>query len=244
MNAEVKVEIDRNGNWRNKRCVSIEQLLWWAYNSQKVHKALSTPVATKLKLPTLAKASTWSTCAPIDASLEHGFRAASDAWIVHQEVMKLECIVVDCGHDLAASRYHGLAQFRGAEPPIGRIEDRGRSARHWPTDGILELDMRMLVGLHASQVTRPVKPGVPEMRIEPGETVWHPKRKTKVYSKGWFSHVTVVGEMPGEILESLVTYKAWWLALDGLRQQLSPMCLTMFSITNSMPPEIVTEAVG
>ena len=97
--------------------------------------------------------------------------------------------------------------------------------------------MPAIIIRHALKHTRPVLPYVERLRIEPGKTIWHPKRKTKVYAKGWFSHVTAVGDFPGDIATVHATYAEWWLALKSIRVALRPVCLTNFKLTDELPPD-------
>lgn len=229
---------------RIRQPLPIEQLLVWAYADQMVHEAQRTPIIVKSKGPLAAYSSLWSEGAtPIDSSINLGFSASDDAWAIHEEVKKLDRVTVDCGQDLAATRYHCLGQYRGAEPPIGYAGAKDKTARGattqrpWPTDGLLTMDVRMLVMIHASQASRPEAPTAPDFRFKPGPLVWHPKRRSHMYARGWFSHIEMDGVTPGEAREALEKYRAWWNALDRLRRQIQASGLTMFKVTDAMPPK-------
>lgn len=222
---------------RGRQVLSIEQLLIWAYAYQMVHRATRTPLIVKSKGPLAAYSSLWSEGAtPIDSSSSQGFSASDDAWAVHDQVMKLGKINMDCGQDLAAARYHALGQYRGAEPPLGHYGTVDKTTRAWPTDGLLELDQRSLVMVHASRSTRPEVPGEPDFRFAPAEMVWNPKRRSGPYQKGWFQHVSVKGTLPGDVAEIRQIYRTWRNGLDLVRRGLKPIRLLMFKLSDVMPP--------
>lgn len=236
---------------RIRQPMPIEQLLIWAYADQMVHEAQRSEIVVKSAGPLAAYSSLWSEGAtPINSSMNLGFRAADDAWAIHEAVQQLQSMKVDCGQDLAATRYHVLGQYRGAEPPIGQAGAVDKSARGsttqrpWPTDGILTIDVRGLVMVHASQVTRPDALAMPDFRFIPGQVVWHPTNRARNFSKGWFAHVSVEGVTPGEALELFHKYRAWWDALDGLRRKLQAAPLTLYRVTDAMPPKPMPLAGG
>lgn len=230
----------RENEFRNRRVVSIEQLLVWAYCQQMVHQATrgksglakSTPPA-----PMAASSTVWSEVTPVDSSRNQGFDAAEDAWRVHDLVMKLGSSEIDCGADLRASRYHVLGQYRGAEPPTGAgsVDVTGKP---WPTDGMLHVDLRALVMIHATKATRPNRLLTVDFRMKPGPIVRHPKQRGGVYRLGWYCHVTAIGTLPGEVAQEFSLYRAWRDALVGLRDRLRSTSLTMFNVTSDLPPAL------
>lgn len=224
---------------RRREPVSIEELLVWAYADQRVHQARRTPVElSRGGGPLAAHSSLWTECAPVDGGRNVGFDAADDAWRVHAEVMKLKPVVLDLGPDLRAARYHALGQYRGAAPPTGKPGNADASANVWPVDGVLRIDVQALVMIHATRASRPEKPMPPLVRYKPAETVWHPKRRSKVYARGWFCHVSAVGNLPGDVAADAQAYRAWWEALAGLQARMRATQLTMWSVTQAMPPRL------
>lgn len=95
--------------------------------------------------------------------------------------------------------------------------------------------MPMIVMQHALSLKRPILDHVVGLRMEPGTTVWHPKKKSKVYGKGLFSHITAIGDFPGDVIAVQVTYAAWWAALDAIRRAVQSHCLTLYKVTDEMP---------
>lgn len=228
---------------RIRKALSIESLLVWAYGEQMVHKARRLPVELgSSKGPLAAHSALWTECAPVDGGGAKGFDASEDAWRVHEQVMELKRQTVDCGDYLAASRYQGLPQYRGAEPPHSghrSSEMRGPAmARSWPTNGHLLIDVRMLVIMHAAKATRPEQPGPTDFRFKPEQMVRHPSSKGGVYARGWFQHVTAVGILPGDVAMSAATYQAWFDALAQLQRVFTPMMLTMFLVNADLPPPV------
>jgi hypothetical protein len=65
--------------------------------------------------------------------------------------------------------------------------------------------------------------------------IWHPVRKTKVYAKGWFCHVSADGDLPGDLIEAWEVYMAWRGALVRLQRQLRAITFTMFSVNDVLP---------
>jgi hypothetical protein len=222
---------------RNRRPVSIEQLLIWAYHDQMVHQAQRgrsglTPMSAA---PLAAASKVWSETTPVVASKNQGFEAAEDAWRIHDLVLQLGAISVDCGQDLAAARYHGLSQYRGAEPPLGSVGTVDNTARPWPTNGVLSIDLRALVMIHANKATRPIVYREADIRFKPDAVVWHPKKRTGVFAKGWFCHCVAVGIMAGDVVQSERVFAAWRQALAQLLALLRPIPLTMFDVTDELP---------
>lgn len=226
---------------RNRIRWSVREVLDWAYGDQAVHGARQLPVEiARTSAPLAAYSSLWEDGAPIENTRSSGYDASPDAWRVHEMVLALGRLSLDLGRDLAAARYHALEQYRGAEPPVGEMVTdntaRGAtSSRTWPTDGLLGINLSVLVMLHASKGTAPAWPDKPKWRFKPGQTVWHPKRKTKIYAKGWFSHVTAEGELPGDVARDQAIYRAWWDALDTLRRRMAVATFTTFAVTTAMP---------
>lgn len=221
---------------RNRMSVGIEALLIWAYRDQLVHQAQREPVElTHSKAgPLAAYSSLWNEAAPIEASRRLGFEAADDAWQVHRLVTGLGKYGVDCGAHLRASRYHRLGQYRGAEPPVER-RSVDHTARPWPTDGRLEVDLRGHVIFHATRASRPTLPGREPISFKPAERVWHPNRRGGVYGKGWYSHVTAQGDLPGDRLRDWEVYMAWRGCLVRLQRALQATRLVMFTVTDALP---------
>lgn len=225
------------GEERNRQAISIEQLLVWAYCDQMVHRARhDRDLGVRDSAPLASYSPLWDEGAPVESSRQSGFDAAPDAWRIHEEVLKLGKVTVDCGQDLAAARYHVLEQYRGAEPPLGNCATMDKQARPWPTDGLYEIDVRTLVMMHASRDSRPERRCIPEVRFKPGQVVRHPKSKGGVYSRGWFSHVQPVGVLPGEALQAYEVYRAWRSALEQLQVRFRSIRLTMFDVTRALPP--------
>jgi hypothetical protein len=222
---------------RNRRPVTIEDLLIWAYHDQMVHQARQLPVelVSGSKGPLAAYSSLWNDGAPVESSRKMGFDAADDAWRVHDLVMKLGTTKVDCGQDLAAARYHALGQYRGAEPPIGGVGTIDKSARGWPTNGIVDIDLRVLVILHASRATRPDDDLVADFRMKPGDLVRHGQQRGGIYKLGLFCHITADGVLPGDVLQAWALYEAWRGALVSLAESLASIRLTMFAVKTTLP---------
>jgi hypothetical protein len=151
----------------------------------------------------------------------------------------LGSVTVDCGQDLAATRYHSLGQFRGFDPPLGKPGTVDQVARSWPTNGVLEIDVCSLVMIHASRDTQPERPARPDWRLKPVHKgmVRHPSSKGGVYQRGWFHHLELDGLSPGEVREMWAIYRAWWDGLDTVRRKLDGAKLTMFALTDVMPPK-------
>lgn len=222
---------------RIRQPMSIEQLLVWAYADQMVDRAQRDLDVKRPSPPRQATSQLWSEGAPVNASAANGFGASDDAWEIHELVRALQPLTLDLGPDLRASRYHGLSQYRGFEPPTDRAATADHTALPWPTDGILKIDVRMLVMVHASRATRPEYPGRPDFRLKAVHKglVRHPKSKGGVYGRGWYHHVELDGVSPGEAAETAAKYRAWWEALDWVRRQFPPDGLTMFRVTPEMP---------
>jgi hypothetical protein len=198
---------------RNRRPVTIEDLLIWAYHDQMVHQARQLPVelVSGSKGPLAAYSSLWNDGAPVESSRKLGFDAAEDAWRIHALVMKLGTTKVDCGQDLAAARYHALEQYRGAEPPIGRLGTVDKTARSWPTNGIVDIDLRVLVILHASRATRPDDDLVADFRMKPGDhglARSEQSRRLSTAKAGIVQHITADGVLPGHVLQAWALYEA------------------------------------
>jgi hypothetical protein len=222
---------------RNRRAVSIEQLLIWAYHDQMVHQAQRgrSGLTPKSALPIAAASSVWTETTPVDASKNQGFEAAEDAWRIHALVLQLGAISVDCGQDLAAARYHGLSQYRGAEPPLGSVGTVDKTGRPWPTNGMLNIDLRALVMIHANKATRPVIYRAADCRYKPAEVVRHPRQKGGVYARGWFCHVVAEGILPGDVAQAAAVFDAWRQALAQLLAMVRSIRLTMFDVTQGLP---------
>jgi hypothetical protein len=223
---------------RHRQRVSVENLLVWAYRQQMVHEARTAPAElVGGGGPLAAYSPLWADGVPIDNSRKMGGDAAPDARRVHALVLGLGRVTVDCGHDLAAARYHRLMEYRGAEPP-GVAGNADRTARPWPTDGLARIDMPSLVMLHASRGTRPEWPLRADWRLKPMHNgmVRHPRQKGGVYQRGWYHHVQADGVLPGDVALARQTYGVWWDALRGLLDQLVGMRLTMWSVTEALPP--------
>lgn len=226
---------------RIRQPLPIENLLVWAYATQMVHLAQPEQALTVSRTGPLATySSLWSDeGTPVDSSAHQGFRASEDAWAIHREVMKLGRVRLDLGDDLRAARYHALQRGQySIEPPTGRASNADHSGGPWPTDGVLKIDVRGMVMMHASMATRPDRPAPVKVRFKPGEVVWHPKRRGGVNGKGWYQHVTAVGNMPGEAAAATSRYEAWRGALQQLRAQVQALRLTMFVCTDALPPAL------
>ncbi|MBV9549093.1 MAG: hypothetical protein JO256_05400 [Alphaproteobacteria bacterium] len=222
---------------RNRRQVGIEALLHYAYAEQLVHEARDMPVEIAVGGgPLAAYSPLWNEGVPVEGSGRRGFDASDDARAVHAQVLRLARVTVDCGHDLAAARYHAIPRgSRSIEPPTGRAADADHCGDPWPTNGILVLDLRSLVMIHALKRSRPERHAAADFRLKPGPVVWHPKRKSHHYARGWYCHVVADGVLPGEALEAHMRYAAWFAALALLRDALAAARLTMFSVTAAMP---------
>lgn len=227
---------------RIREPVGIEYLAQWAYGEQMVQNAKREQIVTKAKGPLAAYSALWSNGeTPIDSSADTNFqRASDDAWAVDDLVKEIRPIKVDLGKDLRATRYHALQ--RGSysiDPPTDRPATMDDAGNRWPTDGILRIDPRALVMVHASRATRPELLGKPKWRIKPVHKgmVRHPRSKGGAYRFGWYHHVEIDGISPGEVAEAAAIYRAWWEALDRLRQQLRGVRLGMFMLTDAMPPK-------
>lgn len=227
---------------RIREPMPVEALLQWAYGQQMVHLAQRSAIVSRAGGgPLAAYSALWSDGAtPIDSSADQGFRASDDAWAIHDLVQELRPVTLDLGQDLAAARYHALGQYRGAEPPVTRSAPAFQSVWGWPTDGLLKIDVRAQVMVHASRGTRPdfAEPAVWRMKPVHKGMVRHPKLRGGVYRLGWYHHVEIDGVTPGEMAEVAAIYGAWWSALDRLRQRLGTIRLTMFTVTNAMPQKI------
>lgn len=225
---------------RNRRTVTIEDLLIWAYHDQMVHQARQLPaeMGVSSKGPLAAYSSLWADGAPVESSRKLGFDAAEDAWRIHALVMRLGTVRIDCGQDLAAARYHALEQYRGAEPPIGRVGTVDATARSWPTHGFVDIDLRVLVILHASRATRPDANLVADFRFKPGDMVWKASQRSGVFTKGWYQHVTAEGILPGHVVEEAARYEVWRAALVHLVDKLASIRLTMFAVKSTVPAPI------
>lgn len=222
---------------RNRRAVSIEHLLVWAYHDQMVHRATRGGVElARGGGPKASSSSMFLEGAPIEASKKQGYEAAEDAWRIHDQVLKLPAITVDCGQDLAAARYHMLGQYRGADPPVSDAGTVDRSRRVWPTDGRLDINVPLLVMIHACKATRPDYDADPDFRLKPGPVVRHPKQKGGVFSRGWYCHVTAEGYLPGDAVQAFEQYQAWHKALERLVKDMQATRLTMFAVTTALPP--------
>lgn len=226
---------------RIRQPVSIEELLRWAYCDQMVDKAVRAPIVVKSKGPLAAYSSLWSEGVPVESSAGAPNVAADDAWVVHDLVQQLGRVTVDCGQDLAATRYHEAPQYRGADPPTGCLGNADQVGRPWPTNGLVNIDVRTLVMVHASRATRPEYPPRPSWRLKAVHKgmVHFPKRGGGgVYRKGWYHHLEIEGVTPGEAAETAAIYDAWWGALDQIRRQLLTIRLMMFMPTLEMPKKI------
>lgn len=226
---------------RIRQPLPIENLLVWAYAIQMVHLAQQEQAVTVSRTGPLATySSLWSDeGTPVDSSVNQGFRASEDAWAIHREVLKLGRLKLDLGDDLRAARYHALQRGQySIEPPTGRASTADHSGGPWPVDGRLVIDVRGMVMMHASMATRPDKPEPVKVRFKPGDVVWHPKRRGGVNSKGWYQHVTAVGNLPGEVAAAAARYQAWRDALRQLRGQVQALRLTMFACTDPIPPSL------
>lgn len=226
-----------NNDDRNRRAVPVEQLVNWAYAVQMVHHAQRGRSALTMKSasPLAAQSSIFSEVVQVDASRDQGQEAAPDAWRIHDLVMELGMLKVDCGQDLAAARYFVLPQYRGAEPPHGTGGDADKTARPWPTNGLLSIDLRALVMLHGSRASRPLTYAAPDCYYKPEDMVRH-KNNSGAYRLGWFQHVTPVGILPGDVAQADAIYAAWHGALRQLSKGLADIPLTMFSVTDALPP--------
>jgi hypothetical protein len=231
---------------RIRQPLPIENLLVYAYGAQMVHQAQRDAVVVKAKGPLAAYSSLWGDNAtPVDSSVNQGFRASEDAWAIHDQVMSLRPVEVDCGHDLRVARFHALPiGSHGIDPPTGRVADADFSGNPWPTNGVLKIDLRALVMIHASRATRPDQPEAVKLRMKPGAVVWHPKRKDRVYSHGLYCRVAPVGYLPGEARQAIALYTAWREALDRLRRQVQAIRLTAFACTDVLPPPVKKVRVG
>ncbi len=236
---------------RIREPVPVEALLQWAYGEQMVHLAQRETLITTKGGGMLSKFSgsaMWSDEAvPIDTSANLGFRASDDAWIVRKLVDALKPVEVDLGQDLAASRFFARGEFRGAPPPVTRASTADHTGTGWPTNGILRINVRSLVEVHANRATRPDMPGPARWRLKAVHKgmVRHPRSKGGIYQLGWYHHLEIggvkageEGVTPGEVAEASAIYAAWWEALDELRRQLKQMRLTMFMLTDAMPRKI------
>lgn len=229
-----------NSEDRNRRALSIEALLQWAYAAQMVHLATKPQAGLTLRSapPLPAQSSVYAEAVPVQSSAQTKFEAANDAWKLHDQVMRLGMVKVDCGHDLMAMRYHALPQYRGAEPPHGTRATADKSARPWPTDGVLQIDVRGLVMIHASKVTRPITYDAPDFHWKPEDIVWKPKQRSGAYQRGWYQHATPVGILPGEVALTDALYNAWRDALARLAREMAAIPLTMYAVTSELPPPL------
>jgi len=154
-------------------------------------------------------------------------------------------VTLDLGDDLRAARYHALS--RGSysiEPPTGTGRGMDSPGHPWPTDGMLKIDVRGLVMLHASMATRPARPEAVRVRFKPGDVVWHRKSRSGPYTKGLYQHVSAVGILPGHAAEAAAKYEAWLDALRQLRGRVQALRLTMFVCTDALPAPLRKSRAG
>lgn len=209
----------------------------WAYRDQMVHMADPDGLNTARGGPKIAAAAIWQGATPVSASGFCRRDVAPDALRVHALVRGLKPVRIDGGADVAAARYHRLAAWRGACPP-GQSATVNRSGVCWPVDGWVVIDVARLVMLHGARATRPDWPVIADWRFKPLELVRHPSQKGGAYARGWFQHVQAEGVLPGDVVVAGLTHRVWRAALRDVRAALMGEVLTMWSVTQALPPSV------
>lgn len=210
----------------SKKRITIEDLLVWAYRDQMVHAARGAAVPDELAMD-------WGTgygnggpsVDIVDSSIKMQFKAAPDAYVVHEAVSGLARVNRELPAD-AFGRFSSLDLSRGSLPDAERRVTIGRS----------QLVMTSALDAHAPDWVEK-----PQINVVRGEVIWsrypngeikRDKRKLPIAS---LQLVRFEGDMPWDVARARLVYSEWVEALGYLRGQLASM-LDAFSLSDVLPP--------